>query len=96
MMPIAQNCPKHNPVFLKEPNDKDQTLDQKRHETQQGWGDKYKDRSRMPRVSSISHERIFKTGCPKDIMPIGTFVNDGDIFEESAGPPRLQGSLRHL
>ena len=97
MMPIGSELPETQPVFLKELNDKDQTLDQKRHETQQGWGDKYKDRVHA-KGKLTSHERILKIAdTPKDIMPIGTFVNDGDILEESvAGPPRLQGSLRHL
>ena len=87
MMPIGSELPETQPVFLKELNDKDQTLDQKRHETQQGWGDKYKDRVHA-KGKLTSHERILKIAdAPKDIMPIGTFVNDGDIFGGERGRP---------
>ena len=86
-MPIGSELPETQPVFLKELNDKDQTLDQKRHETQQGWGDKYKDRVHA-KGKLTSHERILKIAdTPKDIMPIGTFVNDGDIFGGERGRP---------
>ena len=87
MMPIGSELPENKPAFYDDLEQKDQTLDQKREETQKGWGDKYKDRVHA-KGKLTSHERILKIAdTPKDILPIGTFVNDGDIFGGERGRP---------
>jgi 3-methylcrotonyl-CoA carboxylase beta subunit len=87
MMPIGNELPESKPIFWDSLNEKDQHLDHKRDEVKKGWGTKYHDRVHA-KGKMTSHERIIQIAdAPELILPIGTFVNDGEIFGGERGRP---------
>lgn len=87
LMPIGNELANAQPTFWAELNEKDQQLDNKREEVKAGWGEKYQQRVHQ-KGKHTTHERIaVLADDPADIFPVGTFVNDGEIFGGEKGRP---------
>ena len=87
LTPIGNEINPTKPPFWAELNLKDDNLDQKRNEVKEGWGQKYQDRVHQ-KGKQTTHERIARLAdSPSLVFPIGTFVNDGEIFGGEKGRP---------
>ena len=87
LMPIGTEMKTPLPAFWEELNEKDQNLDVKRNEVKAGWGEKYQQRVHQ-KGKRTTHERIAALAdSPDQIFPVGTFVNDGEIFGGERGRP---------